>query len=246
MAPSSLRAADVPCVILVGGRATRMLPDTERRPKFLLPVAGEPFAAHQLGWLSSEGVRHVVIAIGHLGEMVQQYIGDGAAFGLDVSYSSDGAQPLGTGGALRKAVDDGEFEGPVMVLYGDSFLSVTVNDVIARYFDFRLPALMVVYENRAGLDRSNAAFDGRTVRYAKGLPDPAGAGFRFVDYGLSIFDTVAIREYVTAGANVDLATVQAELSRDGKLAGYQAVDRFYEIGSPRGLADLDRYLRERR
>ena len=72
-----MTAADVPCVILAGGLATRMLPLTERCPKALLPVAGEPFVGHQLRWLAAEGVRDVVIAVGHLGEMVEEHVGDG-------------------------------------------------------------------------------------------------------------------------------------------------------------------------
>jgi NDP-sugar pyrophosphorylase family protein len=246
MAPSSLRAVDVPCVILAGGLATRMLPHTERCPKFLAPVAGEPFAAHQLRWLSSEGVRQVVIAIGHLGAMIRRFVGDGQGFGLEVSYSSDGEHPLGTGGAVRKAIHEHGLQGPVMTIYGDSYLSVDLDDVVACYCRHQLPALTVVYENRNEFDHSNAAFNGRTVRYEKGVADPVAAGLDFIDYGLSIFEAATIMEAVPPGANVDLASIQAALSRAGRLAGYQALQRFYEVGSPSGLADLEHFLRERR
>jgi NDP-sugar pyrophosphorylase family protein len=221
-----------------------MLPHTDRRPKFLVPVAGEPFAAYQLRWLSSQGVRHVVIAIAHLGEMVKAYVGDGRVFGLEVAYSSDGEQLLGTGGALRRAIDRHGLKGPVLVVYGDSYLSVDLTAVVARYAESRLPALMVVYENHNELDASNADFDGRIVRYEKGRADPVASGLHFIDYGLSIFDAATIVERVPRGASVDLSAVQTALSRDYQLAGYQAAERFFEIGSPSGLADLEQYLCE--
>src|SRR5262245_2882952 len=116
MVPSSSPAADLPCVILAGGLATRMLPLTAARPKILLPVAGEPFAAHQLRWLAAQGVRRVTIAIGHLGEQVRTFVRDGARFGLAVTYSDDGDAPLGTGGALRRAIDSDQLSGAVAVV----------------------------------------------------------------------------------------------------------------------------------
>jgi NDP-sugar pyrophosphorylase family protein len=245
MAQSSLLAADVPCVILAGGLATRLKPDTERCPKSLVPVAGELFVAHQLRWLASEGIHNVILAIGYLGALVQEYVLDGRAFGVDVSYSSDGDRLLGTGGALRKAIVEHGLTGPVMVLYGDSYVSVDLDAVVERYAEAQLPALMVVYENRNIVDVGNAGFDGRTVRYQKGHDDPIAAGLNLIDYGVSVFEAALIIERVRPGVAVDLAEIQAAVSAEGKLAGYEASTRCYEIGSPGGLAELEEHLRQR-
>ena len=67
------------CVILAGGLGTRMQPRTETVPKALLPVAGRPFADLQLSWLARSGVTDVVYAIGHLGERIRAFVGDGDA-----------------------------------------------------------------------------------------------------------------------------------------------------------------------
>jgi NDP-sugar pyrophosphorylase family protein len=241
MARPSSPAADVPFVILAGGLGTRMLPRTEACPKMLLPVAGEPFAAHQLRWLADQGVSRVVIATGHLGSMIEEFIGDGTNFGLEVSYAADGPTLLGTGGAVRNAVVRHDLGGPVGVLYGDSYLSVDIGAVVATHRASGLPALMVVYRNRGAFDRSNAAFDGRLVRYDKHVDDPA---FELIDYGLSVFETSVIIA-LPADEPVDLAEVQARLSADGQLAGFEATERFYEIGSRQGLADLEVALSER-
>ena len=76
-----------PVAILAGGLATRLRPLTEKIPKVLLPVAGKPFLAHQLELLRSQGIRRVVLCLGHLGEMVANDFGDGRANGV-VRYES--------------------------------------------------------------------------------------------------------------------------------------------------------------
>ena len=96
--------ATVPVAILAGGLATRLRPITEKIPKSLVSVAGEPFLAHQLRLLHSRGVRKAVMCVGYLGEMIEKEVGDGAAFGIELKYSFDGPKLLGTGGALRQAL----------------------------------------------------------------------------------------------------------------------------------------------
>jgi NDP-sugar pyrophosphorylase family protein len=93
--------ANWPVAILAGGLATRLRPATDKTPKALLSVAGEPFLVHQLRLLHSEGFRNIVICVGYLGETVQAKIGDGNTLGLHIDYSFDGPTLLGTGGALK-------------------------------------------------------------------------------------------------------------------------------------------------
>src|SRR5947209_20235999 len=92
-----------PCVILSGGRGTRMRPFTATAPKCLIPVNGLPFLDHQLALVSGWGFRRVVLSIGHRGDMVRAHAGDGRRFGLDIAYVDEGDRLRGTGGALRLA-----------------------------------------------------------------------------------------------------------------------------------------------
>ena len=96
--------ADWPAAILAGGLATRLRPITETIPKALVEVAGQPFLAHQLRLLHGAGVRKVVLCVGYRGEMIEEEFGDGAAFGIELKYSFDGPNLLGTGGAIKKAL----------------------------------------------------------------------------------------------------------------------------------------------
>ena len=89
-------------MILAGGLATRMRPRTLTAPKFLLPVAGRPFGAWLLERLAKSGYQHALLCIAHLGEQIRSFVGNGRAFGLDVSYTDEGPHLLGTAGAIRQ------------------------------------------------------------------------------------------------------------------------------------------------
>ena len=86
--------------VIAGGLATRLGDLTKAVPKSMIPVAGEPFVAHQLRLFRREGIRRVVLCVGHLSESLTQFVGDGTRFGLEVLYSKDGETLVGTGGAV--------------------------------------------------------------------------------------------------------------------------------------------------
>ncbi|MFL5870094.1 MAG: NTP transferase domain-containing protein [Solirubrobacterales bacterium] len=236
----------VQVAILAGGKATRMGELTAGRPKFLLEVAGRTFADRQLEWLAASGVERAVVCVGHLGEQIREFVGDGSRWGLGVDYVADGPTLLGTGGALRRAFDEGVLEPAFAVLYGDSYLCVDLAEVWRDFEARRPPALMCTYPNRGRWDSSNASVrDGWVVRYEKGLEDPAAAGMDEIDYGLSVLDRDLVVPTIPAGETVDLADVYTRLAAEGRLAAHRVSERFYEIGSPAGLAELDAALRER-
>ena len=229
----------IPLAILAGGLATRLRPVTQTIPKSLVSVADEPFIAHQLRLVRREGVGRVVLCVGHLGEMIRDFVGDGRQFGLDVVYSFDGEHLMGTGGALRRALPllGSEF----FVLYGDSYLDIAYPPALLSFRRSRAAALMLVFRNEGRWDTSNVQFDGaRVVRYGKRdlAPD-----LRYIDYGLGILSARVLAEK-PADEAFDLAEVYAALAASGQLAGYEAPRRFYEIGTPQGLAETDDYLRE--
>jgi NDP-sugar pyrophosphorylase family protein len=232
-------------VILAGGIGTRMRPITERIPKALIPVLGRPFAHYQLQWLAAAGVRDVVYSIGHKGDMIRDAVGDGARWGLAVRWVAEGDALRGTAGALRLALDAGVLHEAFFVLYGDSFLPVDLAAVGRAFRASGAPALMTVFRNRGRWDTSNVLFeDGRVVLYDKARRDPRASAMEFIDYGLSVLrrDVVA---RVPADTVADLGSLYEALSRAGELAGYEATERFYEIGSPAGLRDFETFAAAR-
>lgn len=226
-----------PVVILAGGLATRLWPITERLPKALVEIGGQPFIAHQLNLLKSRGIRSVVISTWYKGEMIRDFVGNGSRFGLKVQYSFDGEKPLGTGGAIRNALS--LLSGPFFVLYGDSYLPCSYTDVQAFFDLHKKPGLMTVYRNQGKWDNSNAeVVNGQILCYDKKNRNPR---MEFIDYGLNLFNPEAF-ESLPENQPADLAEIYQKLVLSHNLLAYEVKQRFYEIGSFDGLHELSELL----
>lgn len=231
-------------VILTGGLGTRLRPITEKVPKALVEIAGRPFIEYLLEWLARGGVREVVLSVGYRSDLIQDFVGDGRRWGLEVVYVDEGDELRGTGGALRLAADRGALQERFLVTYGDSFLPIDFVAVWRHFLTRAEPALMTVHDNRDRWDASNACFDGEKVTlYDKQVASPRPPGMHFIDYGLSAFRRSVILDELPSGAKADLAGLLHRLSVRGDLAGYEVDRRFYEVGSLQGIRDFEEFLR---
>ena len=213
------------------------------KPKLLLAVAGRPFADHLLRLLAAEGVERIVLCVGHLGDQIRAYVGDGSSWGLEADYVDEGENLRGTAGALRLAFDQGALAENFGVLYGDSYLRFDLAHAWSSFANARADMLMCVIRNADRWDRSNAAVSaGRVVRYEKGVSDPLSAGLDHIDYGFSVLARDRTMPLVASDRPVDLGELYTELTAAGRVAAYEVEDRFYEIGSPEGLKELDELL----
>ena len=230
--------ADWPVAILAGGLAKRLRPITETMPKALVTVAGRPFLAHQLRLLHNAGLRRIIICAGYLGEMIEAEIGDGARFDLRIEYSFDGPRLLGTGGALKRALP--LLGSRFFVLYGDSYLPIDYRKAALAFATGDKTGLMTVYRNQGRWDASNVQFEaGQVLRYDKKQRTPE---MHHIDYGLGILRAESLAPWPD-NEPFDLADVYRRLLSENQLSGHEVTERFYEIGSPEGLAELDAYLR---
>ncbi len=236
-----MNIADVPVALLAGGLATRLRPLTETVPKALVEVGGRPFIDHQLALLHRNGIRHVVLCVGHLGEQIEAHVGNGRAYDLDVVYSYDGEVLLGTGGALRRAAP---FLGSLCwVVYGDSYLDIDYAAILS-HFTTRAPdklGLMTILQNDNQWDRSNVVFQqGRLLCYDKHVQTP---DMTYIDYGAALVRQGAW-ERIVPGQRADLADLYHALVAEGQMDGYVVTQRFYEIGAFSGLEETRTYLSE--
>jgi len=235
------------CVILAGGRATRMRPLTDTIPKALIPIDGRPFVDHQLDWLAGHGVTDVVLCVGYRADAIRAHVGDGSRHGLRVRFVDEGEDLRGTAGALRLALDEGALAESFLLTYGDSFLPIDFAAVFRAFTACGQPALMTVFRNHGRWDTSNAIFDGRMVTlYDKQRQGRPAADFTYIDYGLSALERRVIADEIAPGARADLAALFNALSVRGALAGLEIAERFYEIGSPAGLEDFEEWARQKR
>ena len=236
----SVHTSALPVALLAGGLATRLRPITAKIPKLLVEVAGEPFFSHQLKLLKAAGLTRIVLCVGYLGEQIVDLYKDGSAYGVDIKYSFDGTKLLGTAGALIQAMP--LLGDSFYVLYGDSYLPIDYRKIGDHFLASGKKGLMTVFENKGLYDSSNVWFQNGEIKvYDKKVKLPE---MKHIDYGLGLFKASAFEGYSKTEV-VDLAEVQKSLVSQKELCGYEMKDRFYEIGSPEGLAELNTLLRRK-
>jgi NDP-sugar pyrophosphorylase family protein len=227
--------------VLAGGLATRLGPVAASVPKSLLDVNGEPFVVHQLRLLQANGIRRVVLCIGHLGPLIQRTIGDGSAFSLQVDYSFDGPLLLGTAGAIKNALP--RLGSSFFVMYGDSYLPCDYAAIERSFQSVGVLGMMTVFRNEGKWDTSNVEFEaGKILAYSKTDRNPR---MRYIDYGLGVFRAEAF-DGLPSGKPSDLAGLYSDLLRRKQLAAFEVRERFYEIGSAAGLQETAEFLAARR
>lgn len=149
-------------VILAGGKATRMRPYTDDRPKAMVEVAGMPIIGHQLAWLAGNGVKDVVISCGYLAEVIQDHVGDGSSHGVRVTYAIE-SEPLGRGGGLKFAAGHlPDSRGRWMAMNGDVISAFSVDSLVAEHTQNRATATIALapYRTSWGI----ADLDGPMIR----------------------------------------------------------------------------------
>ena len=228
----------LPLAILAGGYATRLGSLTAETPKCLIEIQGRPFVDWQLELLIKNGFSDFVFCVSYKSKAIQEYLGDGSDRGVNIEYSLDGITQLGTGGAIQKAIPKlGKTFG---VLYGDSYLPMNYSSVEQDFLISRCQALMTVYKNENQFDSSNVEFvSGKVVNYEK---ESKNTSMRYIDYGVTFFRETAFQPWADR-SSFDLAEVFHQLAIRGQLLGFEVFDRFYEVGSLRGLDEFSRYLR---
>jgi N-acetyl-alpha-D-muramate 1-phosphate uridylyltransferase len=227
----------LPMVILAGGLATRLGDLSIHTPKSLIPIFGRPFIEWQIENMKDSGVSDFLICIGHLGEQISDYLGNGEKLGVNIEYSSDGPSPLGTGGAIIAAIN--RLPDYFMITYGDSYLPTNFNKIENHFFQLTTNALMTVYNNKEERERSNCYYrDGMVKKYSKRY---FSQEMNYVDYGLTVVNK-SVFDSISSQIKFDLSDTFEELSVKTDLPGYEILDRYYEIGSIQGIRELENYL----
>ncbi len=225
-------------VILAGGLGTRLRPITQTIPKSMVPICGQPFLKYQLEVLSRRGVERVVICLGYLGQVIEDYFGDGRQFGLSIRYGTEGNRLLGTAGAIKNAEDI--LDDVFFVVNGDLFPILDFPRVMDYFVGHDRLGLMVVFKNEDRWDRSDVIVDGSFVRlYNKHQKLP---GMVYIDFGVSVFRRQAFA-HLPRGAVADLTAVYHPLIQRQQLLAYETAHRFYEVGSLEGLREFETLVR---
>lgn len=227
---------DIQVVILAGGKATRLGYLTKSRPKSMVMVGNKPFLELQINMLHASGVQNILLCLGHLSQQIRDFFGDGQRLDVKISYSIED-KPLGTAGALKNA--ESLLSDTFMTIYGDSYLFLNLEEIASHFKKSRKLGLMTVYRNSGLYDRSNTTIDnnGLVVKYNK----QDTSGLEYIDYGLSVFRK-QILDWIPQGKYYPLEEVFRNLIKMKELIAFESKERFYEIGSPDGLAEFRKFI----
>lgn len=226
-------------VILSGGLGTRLKALGLDQPKAMVTVFHMPFVEHQLALLRKQGFTDVLMCTGHLGEQIEGFVGDGSAFGMAVQYSKEDPQSLlGTGGALIHALP--KIADAFLLIYGDSYLPTNFKSMMEWSIRSGYPAVMSVYRNSGRWDKSNTRISGDRVSFYSKKAVPGECDY--IDYGLSYFKRSVLEAHSGSPLPLDLSVVQEDLCTTRRLGAFVVEERFYEVGTPEGIAELEAYF----
>jgi NDP-sugar pyrophosphorylase family protein len=222
--------------ILCGGFGTRLYPVTKYLPKSLYPINGKPFIDYQLERLKSGGFNHIVLLVSHFGNEIREYVGNGERYGLNIEYSFDDAK--GTLPAIKKAFKFLDYN--FFITYGDSYLTADFKDIQKTYDAQNKPFLVTIYKNNdETLHKNNIAYiNNQIVDYSQlNLNNSC----QYVDYGITILnknylDNIDETWYTNVSNLYNFAIAK------NNLASYVIKERFYEVGSLRGIQDFTKYV----
>ncbi len=239
--------SNVEAVLISGGFGTRLLPLTERRPKHLLNVGGVPFVEHQLAKLAAAGVEHVVLATSYRADLFRPVLGDGARFGLRLTYVQE-EEPLGTAGAIRNVADalGDDPDGAVVILNGDV---LSGHDLGAQLTDFQTPRdgrpvevslhLVEVADARA-FGSVPTDESGRVTAFLEKSESPVT---NQINAGCYIFRRGTI-DKIPSGrvVSVERETFPALVADDAVVVGYVENAYWRDVGTPSALVGASRDL----
>lgn len=219
--------------IIAGGLATRLGEITKKIPKSMIPIAGKPFLHYQIELLRKAGIYDIVLCIGHLGEQIESYFGDGSNYDVNIAYSYEKGKLLGTGGALKNAA--GLLQDKFFTLYGDSYVNLDFSAVMSYFMSFNKLALMTIFKNYGRYDTSNIAIEGNLIRQygSRNKND----NLVYIDYGVSLFRKKVL-DLVPADSVYPMGDIFKQLIEREELLAFEVPQRFYQIGSPEGLREL--------
>ena len=217
--------------ILAAGRGERMRPLTDHTPKPLLVAGGKPLIVWHLERLAAAGFREIIINHAHLGSLIEQTLGDGSQWGLQIQYSPEPPGALETAGGIAAALP----------LLGDEPFLVVNGDVYCD-FDFghffrstAAGAHLVMVANPTHHTGGDFSLDGQRVTYANGEQTLTYAG-------IGVFSP-AFFAGVQPGTVMKLRPLLDAAIAAGTLTGERYAGRWVDVGTPQRLAELDAELR---
>lgn len=217
-------------MILAAGRGNRMRPLTDHTPKPLLKVGGKPLIVWHLENLAGAGFIEIIINHAHLGQQIEDALGNGTKWGVSIQYSAEGSA-LETAGGIAKALPLLGPE-PFLVVNGDVFINMDFANLRDKLLTGRLAHLVMV-DNPPQHPQGDFALDGAELSID---------GKRMLTFaGVAVYDPVLFKG-VEPGQVAKLAPLLQQAIIKGQASGEYHSGVWHDIGTPERLHELDRRL----
>lgn len=230
-------------MILAAGYGKRLRPLTLLTPKPLVPVAGNPLITYHIERLAQAGFRKLVINHGWLGEKIEQALGSGSRWGLEIQYSAEGA-PLETGGGILKALpllSEGRPElnhCPFIVLNGDVFTDIPLESLTLPK---GMLAHLVMVDNPDFHPEGDFCLENGLLFDKTAMPEKTGLTFS----GISVLSP-QLFDACPEGAAFSLTPLLIEAMKQGRVTGQHHRGFWTDVGSMQRLQALENYLQDQR
>jgi D-glycero-D-manno-heptose 1,7-bisphosphate phosphatase len=213
-------------IILAGGRGTRLKPLTDTQPKPMVEILGKPFLAYQIEQLRDQGFKKILLLLGYLPEVVQDYCGDGSRWDLKIEYS---VSPVEDETARRLKLAESLLDPYFILLYCDNYWPMQIERMWPRYVASGAPAMITVYTNKDGYTRNSVRVDpnGYVAIYDKSCTSP---GLQGVEISYALIDKSVVKLLPENNVSVEEA-LYTRLARDRQLAAYVTDHRYYSVGA---------------
>jgi NDP-sugar pyrophosphorylase family protein len=235
-------------MILAAGFGTRLGTLTQQRPKPMLPVCGAPLVRWAALWLRHHGVREIVVNLHHLGHQIEAELGDGSSLGVDIVYSHEEGQILGTGGGLREArrwLDDA-LDTPIVVVNGKILVDLDLQRVLEFHRAKGAEATMVVRRDPQAEQWGSLQVDqdGTVVRLLGAAPRGATAevaspaSFPLMFTGVQVLQPRFLDRIPAEGEQCVIRTAYRSLFHAGSgLFGFVTDDYWWEHSTEKRYLD---------
>ena len=221
-------------ILLVGGFGTRLMPLTKNTPKPMLTVAGVPVTEHQISMAKAAGITEIVLATSYLSEVFIPYFGDGSKWGIKIKYAVE-KEPLGTGGAIRNAVQLLDTNESVVVLNGDVLSSHNLAEQIRQHelHDADVTLHLTQVEDARAFGCVPTDKDGRVTAFLEKMENPVT---NQINAGCYVFNPRVISKIpLDTVVSVERETFPQLVSSGAKVFGFIETAYWLDIGTPRAL-----------
>lgn len=217
-------------VIIAGGLGKRLKPITGEVPKALVKIRGRPLIEHVIDRLKASGITEIIICTGYLSEVIENYLGNGERFGVNIKYSKETSE-LGTGGALKNAqklIGNETF----LVLYGDIIVEMDLQKLIDFHKSKNSEATLVIHETDHPYDSDMVDVDEKKKVTLIFRLKPGEAPHGYGNSTVYCFEPSIFRFFPEGKSHLDKEILPAALKKSCQAYGYITAEPIKDIGTP--------------